>query len=232
MPRIVTALAGAAFVWSLLLAEPGVAQTATPRGGSPASPAPTGAGSPQQTGTPPAPGTVPQPGNPPPQPTISPQLNTSPQSGTPPPNGGRPPQTGNGTGTPAPSGVGPAAQPSTSSPNGSGTTAEQAPPAAEQATGPRHEPRSRPQRWSYGGYSRWGYVTPWSGPYVIERAHGYQAFVVQGDWVRANTVCWGWKAGERVSFRPGPAGECVLVNRTRHQICPVSCERWAWRPYF
>src|SRR5206468_720156 len=74
MPKIVTALAGAALVWPLFLAMPSVAQT--PRGATPATPAPTGAGTPQQTGTPPAPGTLPQPGTQPPAST--PSSSTSP----------------------------------------------------------------------------------------------------------------------------------------------------------
>ena len=76
------------------------------------------------------------------------------------------------------------------------------------------------------------YVTPWSGPHVIERAHGYAAFVVEGSWYRARSVCPGWVAGERVSLRVGPSGWCSLVNRTRHRTCLVSCEgRAGWGPY-
>jgi hypothetical protein len=76
------------------------------------------------------------------------------------------------------------------------------------------------------------YVTAWSGPYVIERAHDYAAFVVEGRWYRARSVCRGWEAGERVSLRAGPAGWCTLVNRTRHRACLVSCEgRAGWGPY-
>jgi hypothetical protein len=75
------------------------------------------------------------------------------------------------------------------------------------------------------------YVTPWSGPYVIERAHGYSAFVVEGRWFRARSVCPGWVAGQRVSFRAGPPGWCALVNRTRHRACLVSCAaQAAWEP--
>jgi hypothetical protein len=76
------------------------------------------------------------------------------------------------------------------------------------------------------------YVTAWSGPYVIERAHDYAAFVVEGSWYRARTFCPGWVAGERVSLRAGPPGWCALVNRTRHRTCLVSCVgRPGWRPY-
>jgi hypothetical protein len=75
------------------------------------------------------------------------------------------------------------------------------------------------------------YVTPWSGPYVIERARGYSAFVVEGRWFRARSVCPGWVAGDRVSFRAGPPGWCALV-RTRHRACLVSCAgQAAWGPH-
>jgi hypothetical protein len=67
------------------------------------------------------------------------------------------------------------------------------------------------------------YVTAWAGPYVIERAHDYAAFVVEGRWYRARSVCPGWEASERVSLRAGPPGWCALVNRTRHRTCVVSC---------
>jgi hypothetical protein len=230
MPKIVTALAGAALVLPLVLAGSVVAQNSTPRGASPASPAPTGAGTPQQSGTPPAPGTLPTPGTAPAVGT-PPQSNSSAPPGPAPQTGaGTPPQTG--TGTPAQTGIGAAPQNGTPPQNGTGTpAAESASPSEQQATRPREPHRQSSHAWSYGGYSRWGYVTRWSGPYVIERAHGYQAFVVQGEWVRANTACWGWKAGEKVSFRPSPYGECVLINRTRHQVCPVSCEH-SGSPYF
>jgi len=84
-----------------------------------------------------------------------------------------------------------------------------------------------------GRHIREGYVTSWSGPYVIERAHGFDAFVVQGRWFNAQPACRGWKAGERVSLRTWPDGSCVLVNRTRHhRACPVSCDGYpGWGPY-
>jgi hypothetical protein len=84
-----------------------------------------------------------------------------------------------------------------------------------------------------GGKVDMTYVTPWSGPHVIERARGYYAFVLEGRSFRARSACPGWVAGERVSFRAGPAGWCALVNRTRHRSCLVSCDGWAaWGPYF
>jgi hypothetical protein len=88
----------------------------------------------------------------------------------------------------------------------------------------RHEPES-------GRVDR-TYVTAWSGPYVIERAHDYVAFVVEGRWYRARTFCPGWVAGQGVSLRAGPPPWCALVNRTRRQTCLVSCDgRAGWGPY-
>jgi hypothetical protein len=95
----------------------------------------------------------------------------------------------------------------------------------------RHEARPRRNE-AEGGRVGDSYVTAWSGPYVIERAHDYDAFVVEGRWYRAQSVCPGWEAGERVSLRAGPPGWCALVNRTRHQACVVSCDgRPGWGPY-
>ena len=71
-----------------------------------------------------------------------------------------------------------------------------------------------------------GYVTSWSGPHIIERTRDGVAFLVEGSWVRARTPCWGWQPSDRVSFGPGPGGECTLYNRTRHRACPVAC--WAF----
>jgi hypothetical protein len=95
----------------------------------------------------------------------------------------------------------------------------------------RHEARAR-RHGVEGGRVGDSYVTAWSGPYVIERAHDYAAFVVEGRWYRAQSVCPGWEAGERVSLRAGPPGWCALVNRTRRQACVVSCDgRAGWYPY-
>jgi hypothetical protein len=94
-----------------------------------------------------------------------------------------------------------------------------------------HQPTPRRNQLQ-GGRVGESYVTAWSGPYVIERAHDYSAFVVQGRWYRAQSICPGWEAGERVSLRAGPPGWCALVNRTRHRTCLVSCDgRAGWRPY-
>ena len=71
-----------------------------------------------------------------------------------------------------------------------------------------------------------GYVTYWSGPHIIERTHNGMFFLVEGSWVRAKVPCWGWQPSDRVSFGPGPDGECTIYNRTRHRACPVAC--WAF----
>ncbi|HXW31428.1 MAG TPA: hypothetical protein VEK55_18860 [Xanthobacteraceae bacterium] len=83
-------------------------------------------------------------------------------------------------------------------------------------------------------FGRDDYVTPWSGPYVIEKAHGDTDFVVEGRWVRALSGCPGWVAGDGVNFRKEPRGSCELINRSRHhQACAVSCSTYpAWKPFF
>jgi hypothetical protein len=129
----------------------------------------------------------------------------------------------------------PEAQPSPAGPGQPAETTRQTGPADQDASQSQstpahrgkvvsrhHETKPRHHEPESGRVDR-TYVTAWSGPYVIERAHDYVAFVVEGRWYRARTFCPGWVAGERVSLRAGPPPWCALVNRTRRQTCPVSC---------
>ncbi len=79
-----------------------------------------------------------------------------------------------------------------------------------------------------------GYVTPWSGPYIIEKKYDDVSFLVQGAWVRTMAPCWGWRVSDRVRFEWGPeGGACMLYNRTRHRACPVSCWPFpAWHKWY
>jgi hypothetical protein len=113
------------------------------------------------------------------------------------------------------------------------TSKSQSTPAQRGKVVSRHHETKRRGHESGAGRVDRTYVTAWAGPYVIERAHDYAAFVVEGSWYRARTACPGWEAGERVSLRAGPPGWCALVNRTRHRTCLVSCVgRPGWAPYF
>jgi hypothetical protein len=137
------------------------------------------------------------------------------------------------------------AQPTPAAPEQPAEMTPQNMPLHEDASPPRHTPaqhsgaashRHRDARRRHhdfaGLYVDESYVTPWSGPHVIERAHGDVAFVVEGYWFRALSACPRWEAGERVSFQAGPPGRCALLNRTRHRTCPVSCEgQPGWGPY-
>lgn len=78
-----------------------------------------------------------------------------------------------------------------------------------------------------------GYVTPWSGPHIIERRSDDVSFLVEGSWVRASAPCWGWRASDRVRLELAPDGACALYNRTRHRACPVSCWAFpAWHKWY
>ena len=199
MSKIAAGFAGVVLCPVLMFAEPSFSQT--PRPGISA-PRPV---NPSQELTPsPSPNSAPLP---PPQNSPSSQLNAPPSPATP----GSPADT---TQQNAP------LQPDTSQ--------QQLTPAQHKGVvSHRHHEAGVDRHPVGGGKVDRTYVTPWSGPYVIERAHGYSAFVVEGRWFRARSVCPGWAAGERVSFRAGPPGWCTLVNRTRHRACPVSCAGWA-----
>lgn len=124
-----------------------------------------------------------------------------------------------------------------------GPTTAAPPDEAAPPTSPAHEDASQqqnaqPQRKGVASHQRHevkhhrrkpherveSYVTPWSGPYVIERIHDDNAFVLEGRWFQARSACPGWEAGERVRLRVGPQGECALLNRTRHRACAISCD--------
>jgi hypothetical protein len=150
---------------------------------------------------------VPVPNLPPPPPPPSPGANPI----TPPP-APSPPATITGPGNPAaPSGE-------TANP-----TTEPIPPPQQNATEgppPIHHgnlqlERRRPTD---------GYVTPWSGPHVIEQTIGQKQFLLEGYWVTAVTLCPHWVAGDRAIFVERLPGDCRIDNRSRHRSCPVLCD--------
>ena len=209
MSKIAAGFAGVVLCAASMFAQPSFSQT--PRPGVSA-PHPV---NPSQELTPSLRQPVPSPNSPPlppPQNPPAPQLNAQPSPATP--------------GLPA----------DTAAPNAPlqpDTSRQQLRPAPRKAvvSHRHHEVRADRHRVG-GGKVDMTYVTPWSGPYVIERAHGYSAFIVEGRWFRARSVCPGWVAGERVRFRAGPPGWCALVNRTRHRACLVSCAgQIAWGPH-
>jgi hypothetical protein len=141
---------------------------------------------------------------------------------------------------PAAPGVSPA-PPSVGAP----TEAPTVPTPEEQTAQPTTTPSAEQQRLSQirqtrrnrlerrGPYQ--GYVTPWSGPHVIEQTLDDASFLVEGSWVTTTVPCWGWVAGDRVRFVWRGPGACALYNRTRHRSCPARCETYAgWykMPYF
>jgi len=209
MSKIAAGFAGVFLCPLLMFAEPSFSQT--PRPGVPA-PQPV---NPSQESTPLLRQPVPSPTTPlpPPQSSPSSQLNAQPSPAAPGP---------------------PADTTQQNVPPQLGTSQQQHKPARQKGVVSHRQHEAGPDHHQVGGgkVDR-TYVTPWSGPYVIERAHGYDAFVVEGRWFRARSACPRWVAGERVSFLAGPPGWCALVNRTRHRSCPVSCNGWAaWGRYF
>jgi hypothetical protein len=210
MSKIAAGFAGVVLCPALMFAEPSFSQT--PRPGISA-PRPV---NPSQELTPSLRQPVPSPNSPPlppPQNLPSPQLNAQPGPATP--------------GLPA----------DTTQPNAplqSDTSQRELTPAPHKGVvSHRHHEAGADRHQVGGGKVDRTYVTPWSGPYVIERAHGYSAFIVEGRWFRARSVCPRWVAGERVSFRAGPPGWCELVNRTHHRACLVSCAgQTAWGLHF
>jgi hypothetical protein len=209
MSKIAAGFAGVVLCPVLMFAEPSFSQT--PRPGI----------------------SAPQPGNLSQQltPSLRPPV-PSPNSAPLPPPENSPASQLNAQPTPATPGL-PADTTQQNEPLQQDTSQRQQKPAQHNGGGShRHHQAEADRHQVGGGRVDTTYVTPWSGPYVIERAHGYSAFVVEGRWFRARSVCPGWVAGERVSFRAGPPGWCALVNRTRHRACPVSCAGWAaWGPH-
>jgi hypothetical protein len=206
MLKIVAGLAQIVLCLILMFTEPSFSQT--PQMGTPA-PAPV---SPPQQSTPqavPSPNAAPSPA---PQQSPSSQLDAQPNTAAP----GQPADTTQ-----------------QNAPLHQDTSPGQVAPTRHGKVVSRKHHQAKPRRnEAEGGEVGTSYVTAWSGPYVIERAHRYDAFVVEGRWYRARSFCPGWEAGERVSLRAGPPGWCALVNRTRHRTCLVSCDgRAGWYPY-
>ena len=208
MSKIAAGFAGVVLCPVLMFAEPSFSQT--PRPGI----------------------SAPQPVSPPQQLTPSLQQPVpSPNSAPLPPPQNSPSSQGDAQPSPATPGL-PADTTEQNAPRQQDTSQQQLTPAQHKGVvSRRHHEAGADRHQVGGGKVDMTYVTPWSGPYVIERAHGYSAFVVGGRWFRARSVCPGWVAGERVSFRVGPPGWCALV-RTRHRVCLVSCAGWvAWGPH-
>ena len=200
MSKIAAGFAGVVLCPVLMFAEPSFSQTPRPGVSAPRPVNPSQEATPSPRQPLPSPNSAPLP---PPQNSLSSQPNAPPSPTT----SGSPADT---TQQNAP------LQPDTSQ--------QQPTPAPHKSVVSRRHHEAAVERHQVGGgkVDR-TYVTPWSGPYVIERAHGYSAFVVEGRWFRARSVCPGWVAGERVSLRAGPPGWCALVNRARHRACLVSC---------
>jgi hypothetical protein len=205
--KIMAGLAGLALCLPMLVVKPGFSQAPPAKAAPPAAvPAPVPTSPPGQPAPSPAP--LPPPATlPPPAPSSSPQLGAQ----------------------PAPLAPG---EPSNMSEQPTPSTQEQNTPATRnRVVSHRRREVRRPHRQVAAHDTGDSYVTPWSGPYVIERAQGDAAFVVEGRWFRALSPCPGWVPGERVSLRARLPGQCVLLNRTRHRTCPVSCEsRAGWGP--
>lgn len=123
----------------------------------------------------------------------------------------------------------PSAQPEPEPSGQPGAAAQQNTPSPRR-TAASHRRHASRRHHRDGRHLEESYVTPWSGPYVIERAHRDSVFLVQGRWFRARWACPGWEASDRVSLRVDASDGCALFNRTRHRACAVSCAGAEWGP--